>query len=249
MRWCVGGLAAVLALGSAQAQVLQSSIQSQTSINQGAQASQQRIDSLASQTEDLVGEYRGVIREVESLKVYNGQLKRVVDNQRVELASMDRQIEELENTNRGVVPLMVEMIDMLGQIVEADVPFKIEERRVRVTDLRDIIDRADVTNSEKFRRIMEAYQLELDYGRNAAHYEATLPGTERNVDFLYVGRTLLIYQTKDRSQQGWWNPATRQFEELGGEYAGSVRDAMKIARNQSAPDLVKLPVPAPVTAQ
>ena len=30
------------------------------------------------------------------------------------------QLEGLEETNRGVVPLMLEMVDMLGQLVEAD---------------------------------------------------------------------------------------------------------------------------------
>ena len=72
---------------------------------------------------------------------------------------------------------MLEMIDTLGQIVEADIPFRIHERRARVVRLRDMMDQAEVTASEKYRRVMEAYQGELEFGRTTEAYSDTLPTT------------------------------------------------------------------------
>jgi len=246
----LGVLAALLLAGAVHAQTLASTLQAEENINEQSAQSQTRVSRLARQTQDLLTEYRGVVREVESLRVYNDNLERIVNDQRAEIRSINGQLEGLEATNRGVVPLMLEMIDMLDRIVEADIPFRIEERRERVQRLRDMMDQAEVTASEKYRRVMEAYQGELEFGRTTESYSAKLPGTGQTVDFLRVGRTLLVYQTSDNARTGWYNPRTRQFEELDDDrYRLEIRSGLAIARNEKAPDLVMLPVPGPETEQ
>lgn len=240
---------ALMCCGAAQAQALSNAVQTETKINSDAAASQERINSLAQQTQDLLAEYRAVVREVESLKIYNENLEKVVTDQRNEVQSINRQLAGLEETNRGVVPLMLEMIDALDGIIEADIPFRIEERRARVARLRDMMDQAEVTASEKYRRVMEAYQGELEYGRTTEAYSDTLPTTGQTVDFLRVGRTLLVYQTSDQSATGWFNPSSRTYEELPSKYALEVKQGLAIARNEKAPDLVVLPTPGPEVAQ
>jgi hypothetical protein len=249
-KWgLTSALLGLLLAGSSSADVLGDMVQTEQGTNQKTRASQQRIDSLADETEDLLAEFRRVVRETESLRVYNAQLEKVVENQRAEISSINMQLEELESTNRGVVPLLIEMIDMLEQIVNNDTPFLLDQRQNTVLDLQDVIYRADVTTSEKFRRVMEAYQREIDYGRNASSYDGKLPGTERTVSFLMVGRTLLLYQTLDLQSVGWFNPSTRTWEELPREYNSSITRAIRIAKNQEAPNLVRLPVPAAGVAQ
>lgn len=232
------------------AQSLEAPVQVERQINEKSATSQTRVSSLARQTQDLLTEYRSVVRETDSLKIYNDNLERVVNDQRSEIESINRQLAGLEATNRGVVPLMLEMIETLDQIVEADVPFRIEERRARVARLRDMMDQAEVTASEKYRRVMEAYQGELEFGRTTEAYSDVLPTTGQTVDFLRVGRTLLVYQTSDNSVTGWFNPVSRQFEELDDDrFRLEVKEGLAIARNEKAPDLVMLPVPAPEAAQ
>lgn len=236
-------------LGLAQAQVLDSTIRQETGINENAAASQTRVTELANESQDLVAEYRAVVREIESLKIYNENLERVVTDQREEVQSIDRQLTGLEETNRGVVPLMLEMIDALAQIVEADMPFRLEERQARVQRLVDMMDQAEVTASEKYRRVMEAYQSELEFGRTTEAYSDVLPTTGQTVNFLRVGRTLLVYQTSDASETGWFNPATREFESLPDKYQLEVKEGIAIARNETAPNLVMLPAPGPEVAE
>ena len=77
-----------------------------------------------------------------------------------------------------------------------------------------------------------------------------MPSSGQTVDFLRVGRTLLVYQTSDSSVTGWFNPRSREFEELDdGRFRLEVKDGLAIARNEKAPNLVMLPVPAPETAR
>ncbi len=241
----ISAMAVMLLLPAAHAQVLDSSVKTETGINKAASVSQKRVTVLAQQTADLLAEYRAVVRETESLKIYNDNLEKVVMDQREEVVSINRQLSGLEATNRGIVPLMLEMIDVFDKIVENDMPFRLEERRARVVRLRDMMDQADVTASEKYRRVMEAYQGEMEYGRTTEAYAEPLPTTGQTVDFLRVGRTLLVYQSSDQLTTGWFNPTTRRYEDLPDRYRLEVKEGLAIAKNEKAPNLVMLPVPGP----
>jgi len=249
IRLVTASLCIAMLAGYAQAQVLDSTVNKETGINKASAASQKRVTSLAQQTTELLEEYRAVVRETDALRIYNDQLEKVVNDQRAEVASINRQLEGLEATNRGVVPLMLEMIETLGQMVESDIPFRLEERRNRVKRLRNMMDQADVTTSEKYRRVVEAYQGELEYGRTTESYAEALPTTGQTVDFLRVGRTLLVYQTSDQETTGWFNPTSRTYEELPDRYRLEVKEGIAIAKNEKAPNLVVLPVPGPEVAQ
>lgn len=248
-RLVFGTMVGLLILSGAHAQKLSPTVTVETGINGAASTSQKRVTRLAQQTSDLLAEYRAVVRETEGLKIYNDNLEKVVMDQRAEVVSINQQLAGLEATNRGIVPMMLEMIDTLGKIVESDMPFRLKERRARVVRLRDMMDQADVTASEKYRRVMEAYQGELEYGRTTESYAAPLPSTGQTVDFLRVGRTLLIYQTSDQLTTGWLNPGTRQYEELPDRYRLEVKEGLAIAKNEKAPNLVVLPVPGPEAAK
>ena len=83
-------------------------------------------------------------------------------------------------------------------------PFLLEERRKRIAGLRDIMNRADVSLSEKYRRVVEAYQIEMDYGRTIEAYDGRLGEGDdaRTVQFLRIGRVVLMYQTLDGRRDG-----------------------------------------------
>lgn len=245
----IGACAVQLPVANVRAQALEKPLEVETGINRDAAASQQRVSGLARETDDLLSEYRAVVGQTEALAIYNDNLERLVADQREEVGSINRQLAGLEDTNRGIVPLMLEMIATLDRIVDADIPFRIEERRARVSRLRDMMNQSEVTASEKYRRIIEAYQGELEFGRTAEAYSETLPATGQTVNFLRVGRTLLVYQTPDGAVTGWFNPVSRAYEELPDRYRLEVKRGLAIARNERAPDLVMLPVPGPEAAR
>ena len=110
------------------------------------------------------------------MEKYNKQLASQVEDQEKEMASIEKQLVEIETTNREVQPLMQQMVDTLQRFVALDVPFLIQERTNRVQSLQDLMPRADVAISEKYRRIIEAYQIELEYGRTLETYAGVLGG-------------------------------------------------------------------------
>jgi len=233
------------------AELLEDSVVTEARVNTNHAESQVKIEVLASQTDDMLQEWRVEVQRTESLREYNDNLDRVIASQFEEMDSIRQQLEELESTNRGIIPLMLRMVEVLEQSIRLDMPFRLQSRLDRVADLRDLMDRADVTTSEKYRRTMDIYTTEMAYGRTMGTYRDQLPGDAENreVDFLQVGRIALVYQTLDGDDSGWFNPDSRQWEELDSSYNNSVRQALRVARQQAAPELLKLPVAAPERVQ
>lgn len=215
--------------------------------NRAEQGTQERIETLSDETRQMLEEYNALGREFDALIVYNDQVERLVESQEQEKNSFRQQMEDIDLTHREVVPLMLRMIDQLGRLVESDIPFLQQERQQRVSLLRELMDRADVSVAEKYRRILEAYQIELDYGRTIEAYRDELDagGIRRTVDFVRVGRVGLYYQSLDGTQSGYWDRAAGQWVALNGADRLAVRQALRVARKQAAPELLRLQVPAP----
>ena len=210
-------------------------------------AVQHTIEKIDDDTESMLAEYQRLSRELDVSTAYHDQLQRLVASQDAEKGSITQQMDELDATQREIVPLMLHMIDGLAELVDADLPFLGAERRQRVAQLRDLMDRADVTLGEKYRRLLEAYQIELDYGRTIEAYRGDLVdgGAPRAVDFLRVGRIGLYYQSLDRSEIGHWDAERDAWARLPDAYRRTIRRGLQIANNQAAPELLRLPVPAP----
>jgi hypothetical protein len=243
---CAGAMS-VLFAGAAFAQQLNQVLTQGERRIQLAQESQQRVDTVVTQTRNLSDQYRQILREIEGLEVYNTLLQRQVARQSDQKQQVQASIDQVTVVQRQIVPLMDRMISGLDQFVALDVPFLEAERRGRVENLQTILERQDVTVAEKFRRVMEAYQIEMEYGRTIEDYKGSLEvdGLVREVDFLRIGRIALIYQTTDGQSQGVWDQQTGQWVPLGNEYRNRVRQGLRVARRQLAPELLVLPVPAP----
>ena len=69
----------------------------------------------------------------------------------------------------------------------------------------------------------------------------------KTVDFLRVGRIALVYQSLDEVEVGAWDQSARQWIQLDGSYRSPIKAGLKIARKQSAPDMITLPLPAATT--
>jgi hypothetical protein len=239
--WCAPAAA------HAQAEKLERAIEQQIGVDREARASQQRVDRLDDETQQLLNEYRRALTDAESYTTYANQLEAQVRSQREELADMDRQLLEVETTSREVLPLMQNMLDTLEQFVALDLPFLMEERTRRVTTLKQMMGRADVAISEKYRRIVEAYQVEMDYGRTIESYEGELAadGTEpRTVQFLRVGRVTLLYQTLDGQETGYWDAAQKRWV-IANEYAHGFKEGIAVAKKARAPEMLIVPVLSP----
>ena len=251
-----GAIAAVIVLllslqivpGRAQEQTpdVDDVIDEQSEANDSAQQSQAVVNALDDEIVVDIAATREARQELNRLLIYNNNLETLIADQRAEVDELQRQIDEFGSVEQDVVPLMFDMIETLASIVELDMPFLQKERNDRIARLRANMERSDLTVSEKYRQIMEAYQVEAAFGRNIEAYVGTLEidGVERRVDLLRVGRILLAYQTLDQAETGFWDKTEARWVPLGSAYRAEIADGLRIARRQMAPRLLEVPIPA-----
>jgi len=212
-----------------------------------AAADQNRVEAVANQTEQIVNDYRTVSKVVDGLMVYNNLLQTQIDNQEAEKVAISESIANVALIERQIIPLMLRMLDSLEEFIALDTPFLMTERTERVARLRGMMERSDVSAAEKFRRVLEAFSIESDYGRTIEAYKGSIDieGRQQEVDFLRIGRVSLSYQTVGGGTTGGWDNDSRTFVVLPpSTYQEQVSTGLKIARKQVAPDLLVIPVSA-----
>lgn len=215
-------------------------------VNQ-AEKSQKKVDFLDDAYQSLLQDYRATNGEIDQLKLYNKQMTSIVENQRAEIAKIDQQIRDIEFTEQGILPLMSQMLDSLEQFNQLDLPFLQKERDTRLSKLRLLMTRADITISEKYRRVLEAFQIEVEYGRTLETYREK---ASDNIvyDYLRIGRTALYRLTLSADTAWAWNKVSSDWVVLDSSLLRDVRKAQDVARQTAAPELLTLPIVAPVAS-
>ena len=202
-------------------------------------ASQSRIDSTERQTDKIVNEYKVVAKQVDGLKLYNEQ-KRIQIKAQLELMDkLDDQLDQVVVMQRQIPPLAQRMLESLENFINLDTPFRIEERQNRIDLVRASLAKPKVTASEQVRQVLEAYNIEAEYGRKIDSYEATVEG--KVVNILVVGRIGMFYQTKDETETGVWNNDSQSWEIIDG-YRRPVRDGIRMAKKLAPTDMLTIPV-------
>ena len=210
-----------------------------------AQQSQERINSIVEGTRSLEDQYRAINKEIDGLRVYNRLMGAQTDGQKAALEDIALSMDQVDVINRQIFPLMTRMIDGLEQSVALDVPFLMEERTDRVANLVDIMERSDVSVAEKFRKVMEAYQIENDYGSSSETYTETLTFGEdtRSYNILRIGRVGLYFQSDDAQITGRWDNTDRVWVRDDSARA-EIRKGLRMAKQIIAPEIIVIPVAA-----
>lgn len=216
-----------------------------------AQQSQIRINQVDDQIADIVQDYRTTIDHLADLREYNALKRKLVADQEKRIKILRSDILNVADIQRTMPPLIEEMIATIDLFISKDLPFLPVERATRVSNLKADFARSDVSTAEKYRKSLEAFQIENDYGRSIEGYEGGLVqgDSERVVNFLKVGRVALYYQTKDKSETGMWDPAAGDWTtDLPSGARDQVDTAFSVAKGFVPPDLLLLPLPAPKDA-
>ena len=241
----------IAASGSVFAQNVDQVLQAQDRRLDLAQQSQERINTVVEGTRSLEDQYRSINKEIDGLKVYNRLMVAQTGGQDAVLEDISLSMDQVDVINRQIFPLMERMIDGLDQTVQLDIPFLKEERTDRVNNLKDIMERSDVSVAEKFRKVMEAYQIENDYATSVDEYKQTITlgdGSTRDYNMLRIGRIGLYFQSEDTAITGRWDKESEDWI-VDDSARNEVRKGLRMAKQLIAPELILVPVSAATEAQ
>jgi hypothetical protein len=198
----------------------------------------------AAQAQETGGDrYARALAEAAITTRYNAQIEQQLRSQEQEIASLEQQIAGLDATALDVQGMLQRMYDDLVEFVRNDVPFFKEEREQRIERLTELMANVEATASEKFRRLLEAYQIEMEYGRQMTAYRETM-ADGRDAEMVRLGRVALMYRVIETGETGYWDRDSKQFV-AAPDRAAEIEEALAIAKEERAPDLIIVPVPAP----
>ncbi len=238
-------IALIAVMASSQATTLEQARSIENKSNTSSAMSQKKIDHSAQAALTYKIEIEQLQEEVKNLAIYRDHLASLVNNQQQEIQSLNGQIEMIKETRQGVVPLMYEMLAGLTKLVEQDKPINKKERQQRIAKLKHTMTRADVSDAEKYRRILEAYQIEMDYGVKLGRYQDQVAVNDNeliDVDMLHLGGISLLARRLDSSQYWSWNSHTSQWQLLDSSFYDDLAKAYDLANKKIAPSLLVLPV-------
>lgn len=209
-----------------------------------AQRTQNNIVELDEETSETVAEYRALLRENAVLTAYTSQLEKQVNQQQQLLVSLEKNMASVRDTRMELTPLMQQMVQVLTLFVEQDMPFLWQERQLRLAELQRLLDNPNISIADKYRRILEAYQIETEYGDTIETWQAQLPLSEldKTVQLIRVGRVALYYLTPDQQAAGYWDNNTRSWLTLPETWLVKVQQAYEVADNKTVPVLLALPL-------
>ena len=241
-----GAMAAALLMAAslpAEAQ-LQSAIDTGEQATRRAEQIQEQINQLDDERSDMVREFRTILQRRDAAELFARQQEKVVESQRREIASLTDQLGRVDEITAQTIPMMLDMIEDLKLFVNADLPFKMDERQIRLDGLAAVMEAADVSTAEKYRQIIEAYQAEMESGRTieAWQEDVTVDDAVKTVDFFRYGRVALVWITPDDSEGQMFNRATGQWEPLPGNMISDVREAIRVADGKKQQEVLFGPV-------
>jgi len=215
---------------------LESALTSAKASTSASAASQQRVESLDDEADTAVREFRAVLQQKDNIQLFVAQQDIFLQSQNSEIESLKR----LEQIKQGMSPMMLKMAAAIEDSIKEDLPFNLAERQARVERVKAVLSDPDVSPAEQ---VLNAFKIEVSYGQGIDSYEGAHPTRPGNVvNFLRFGRTALVYITKDETEVARYNLEGRSWDVLGGADALQMRQAIRVAKGEAAPDIVYAPI-------
>ena len=241
-----GAILAALVVGftaPAVAQGLDRAIATGEQATRRAEQVQQQINQLDDERSDMVGEFRTLLQRKTAAELYARQQEAAVESQEREIASLTDQLSRVDEITSQTVPMLETLIDDLDAFIEADLPFRLEERKERIARLREYLVDPNVSVTERYRQIMDAYTAEMEVGRKTDTWKETISVDDKDVtvDMVLFGRVALVYMDPTGRYAKRYDRETSSWVDLESKYKAEIDKAIRIIQGKRTQDVMYVP--------
>ncbi|MFN3211563.1 MAG: DUF3450 domain-containing protein [Henriciella sp.] len=208
-----------------------------------AEQVQQQINQLDDERSDMVGEFRTLLQRKTAAELYERQQAAAVESQEREIASLTDQLSRVDEITSQTVPMLETLIDDLDAFIDADLPFRLEERKDRIARLRDYLVDPNVSVTERYRQIMDAYTAEMEVGRKTDTWKETITVDDKEVtvDMVLFGRVALVYMDPTGRYAKRYDRETASWVDLESKYKAEIEKAIRIIQGKRTQDVMYVP--------
>ncbi len=241
-----GAILATLVVGftaPAVAQGLDRAIATGEQATRRAEQVQQQINQLDDERSDMVGEFRTLLQRKTAAELYARQQEAAVESQEREIASLTDQLSRVDEITSQTVPMLETLIDDLDAFIDADLPFRLEERKDRIARLREYLVDPNVSVTERYRQIMDAYTAEMEVGRKTDTWKETIAVDDKEVtvDMVLFGRVALVYMDPTGRYAKRYDRETSSWVDLENKYKAEIEKAIRIIQGKRTQDVMYVP--------
>jgi predicted HicB family RNase H-like nuclease len=208
------------------------------------QATQQQEEQWRDRQQKLVALHEQLQAEQEQLKTTREAFKESISATRRRIAEKEKQLSAVGQIRTRIEPFLHESLAALRKQIDADLPFLPEERRLRVQRLAEVLEDPEVAISEKYRKVLEAWMVEAEYGNTIEVYQQTIgvENSEMLVNVFRLGRVSLFYQTLDQNACGFFDVGAGIWRPLPDDYNRTLTAAIDIGTKRKPAELLCLPL-------
>jgi hypothetical protein len=208
------------------------------------QKTQGQRDGWAEEKSELEARYRTAKANVEYLSKRRETVEKKYNALKDRIAELERRLDESDKLQNSLQDTLNSVMDKLESWIYQDLPFLMDERVARLEALKKEIVKPDVSGAEKLRRMLEALQVEANYGGNVEVYQQkiAIESDTLFVDVLQIGRASVFWRTPDGELVGGYDPASRAWIRLPDKYNKPVSEAMEMASRIRPVELIELPL-------
>jgi len=183
-------------------------------------------------------------RQVEALEAEAAARTERRDMLTAKIAEKQLQLDAINQIKERISPFLDQLLERIKVMREQDLPFLAGERDKRISSLETLGKDPGIPVSEKFRKLMEALMVEAEYGQTVEVTQQTvaLAGEDTLVNIFRLGRLRLFYQTLDKTECGFFNPAEKAWEPLDKTYGKAIQAAIDMGSKRKPVELLDLPL-------
>ena len=209
---------------------------------------QENEDQWAENKATLVAKYRTLKSEEQALQKEKYILEKQIESQQLRQSENKRQITETTGIRKELQSHLDVTTLHLEEFIARDLPFLSLERSERIGSLKEVLAQADTRLAEKYRRTMEALNVETEYGQSVEVYTKDIEISGHSdhqpimAEILRVGRLALFFRTPDGKMAGHWDRVVAEWMVLPDKYRSSINDAMEMSLKRRTVEMVNLPL-------
>ncbi len=241
-----GAILATIVVGFAApsvAQGLDRAIATGEQATRRAEQVQQQINQLDDERADMVGEFRTLLQRKTAAELYAKQQAAAVESQQREIASLTDQLSRVDEITSQTVPMLETLIDDLDAFIDADLPFRLEQRKERIQRLRNYLSDPAISVTERYRQIMDAYTAEMEVGRKTDTWKETITVDDKEVtvDMVLFGRVAMVYMDPTGRHAKRYDRETQTWVDLENKYKPEIEKAIRIIQGKRTQDVMYVP--------